>query len=182
VIAVILGVRTRSLARAHGLVVPGRALAAIGVGGFAVVATIVFWIWIGSDMKRVNERRTDLRRRLENRTAQVKLDQETACAMVELRLLEQGFEGTSEFGIDGVHCDGVVTEEGDRATLDDVGFIKSSKPWKGIACFRRGARWSIDKLTTAARCDEPPSPPAAPSQGGAAPASTGAGRRKTDGK
>jgi hypothetical protein len=162
------------------LIVPGRALAAIAVGALSIVTAVSMWIWVGSDMKRVDDRRTDLRRRIENRTAQPKLDQETACWMVELRLLEQGFEGTSEFGVDNVHCDGAVTQEGDRATLDEVTFTKSSTPWKGIACFKRSSRWTIDKLTTASYCDEPASRPTGATQGAGAPTSTGAGRKKPD--
>jgi hypothetical protein len=178
VVAVILGARTRSLARSHGLVVPGRALAAMAIGALATVSALAFWIWFGFDSKRIDDRRTELRQRVEKQAAASTLDHDTACSMVELRLLEQGFEGTSEFGISGVHCNGTLTQDGNRATLDEVTFKKSSEPRKVTACFKRGGRWAVDKLATDGQCEGLPPPPPAATQDSPPRPAVDPGRRK----
>ena len=152
VMAIVLSFRARTMAKKYGLVLPVNAtialalgvLGILGAGGFVTFGVI-------TDMRK-EARIEELEAQLRN-ASKPTLDQPTACALVEKRLLKKGFGGDSS--IQDFDCPGKLQQDGTRATLESVRFEASSKDRTVRACLEYGALWSVMGFRLDAACSEP---------------------------
>lgn len=164
--AIVMGARARGLAKQHGVRTPSNATTAIALGVTSILLFGAFVAWSIVQDQQKEERIAKLEASIEEDVDDKKLDVETACTLVEIHLLQEGYKGTSAVNIDGVSCPGKLTQKGEKAELDDVR-IKSSKPETAIACFKRGNKWYVERIDAtpceAAEAGSSASPSAAPS-------------------
>lgn len=159
-IGLVLGFRSRALARRVGLVIPttatlGIVLALTQIAVFA--AAIAFAIYAQS---QVNARLEVLERELGNQPEQAVLTQPTACGLAERYLLQNGYDEHSELGIEDLRCDGALEQTASSAELKALEFEAGGKRVRASVCFARGARWSVSAVQ-ARGCSEAGTPPAA---------------------
>jgi hypothetical protein len=84
------------------------------------------------------------------------LTQPTACALAERHLLSNGFESTGNTLIADLRCDGALQASGTTAELLDLEFKAGDHHVRASVCFRRGVRWSVDRIAVGG-CSVPPS-------------------------
>jgi hypothetical protein len=145
IVALVMGVRARGLARQHGVIPPGGAAAAIAISVVSLIAFAAGLTFSIVEDQRKQERITKLEKRIEDDVDDKKLDLDTACALVEIHVLEEGYGGTSATSIEGVDCPGKLRNQGETASLDDIQ-IKSTKTETAVACFKRGSKWYVERL------------------------------------
>lgn len=148
-VAVFMGRRVQTRAKARGWVPPGTATAAVVLGGIGLAMFTAFAIFAAFELRATAQRKAELHAAIE-RTAQAEqLSQHTACALAELRLLEDGYadhSGSSTMS-DSFECAGRLEQVGAKATLHGFSFRMANKPRTELdACLERGARWHIVAL------------------------------------
>ena len=162
-IAVVLGVRARRVAREHRLVVPtagtvGLVLGSLGlVLGLAMVA-----IGVVEKLKK-NERIESIEAELEGKLEGIGLKHEHACLLAELRLRKGDFRDSDN--VEDIDCSGRLIapdptasydpKDPPQAVLEGLRFEQSSKHFTVRACFEHGARWRVTGFRLKAGCDEP---------------------------
>jgi hypothetical protein len=160
-VAFFMALRAHRTARAGGVPSPGRATAALVL---SVVSLAAFATMIGlyvSESQKLATRRASLEKVAARATAAA-IDQPTACALVELSLIDTGFEGRHWLVGDSVACSGKLEQTGERATLHDVNLQRSGTSVARITgCLDHGARWMVARaLREGAPCVPPlPTPP-----------------------
>jgi hypothetical protein len=159
-VGIFLGFRARGIAKAHGLHLPSGAVFGI-VLGLVQIALFAIAMVLGVLANiRVDERVAELDRKLAGPAAEVVLSQPTACGLAERHLLSQGFESVSNTSIDEIRCDGALSASGTSAELHDLEFkAGSDRRVRASVCFRRGARWSVDRIAVSG-CTAAPAAPA----------------------
>jgi hypothetical protein len=143
VIGLVLSLRSRKLAAKHGLLVPGRSTLALVISGLGLALSAVGMVWFTIDQWQLGNRRDELAKVVAKGAGHDTIDQKTACALVELELLESGYQGKSGALIDGFKCTGKLEQSGDLARIDRVRFKADSAQHEHVACLRRGARWDF---------------------------------------
>jgi hypothetical protein len=161
-VGLVLGFRSRALARRVGLVIPttatlGIVLAVTQMLVFA--AAIVFGIHA---QMQVDARLEALERELGTEPDQPMLSQPTACKLAERFLLQNGYGEHSETSIERLRCDGALTQTASSAALEALEFEAGDGKVRANACFSRGARWSVTAVQER-NCSGPAVPPAAAS-------------------
>jgi hypothetical protein len=174
IVGLALGIRSVRLARGAGEPAPTKAIAAIVLSTLSLLMMIVGWTVSGLASHELNTRKAAVAKRVEAGAGAATLDQTTACALVEQRLLEEETEGISPTAIDQVHCDGKLTQTTDKATLDGVRFTSTSKGVTVIGCFTHGARWTLASFIKAGTCEHPIDPAALASSSASASATPSA--------
>jgi hypothetical protein len=158
-IGLVLGLRSRALARRVGLVIP--TTATLGVV-LAVTQMLVFAaamvLGIRAQMQ-VDARLEALDRELGTKPDQPVLSQPTACGLAERFLLQNGYGEHSETSIEGLRCDGALAQTATTAVLGALEFDAGDQKIRANACFSRGARWSVTAIQERA-CSEQAAPPA----------------------
>jgi hypothetical protein len=170
VVAIVLGFRSRTMARRYNLVIPtnatlGLVLGAVGILGGAGLITI----GVVEDMRR-DSSLSEIEQQLEGKLQRPTIDQASACLLVRRSLLKGEYKDSNST-VDGFSCDGKLTLQGDKGVLDDVRFKRSSERHVVRACLTRGERWTVGSFRDGnASCDEAPAtaPPAAVSTAKAA--------------
>lgn len=154
IVGMVLGLNVKSAAKKDDLVAPGSATVAVVVGVLALLLFCGLAVLYVHDTRETNARIAALEAQVESARSQERIDQRLGCALTELELLKQGFEGTSGINISGFECNGKLEQAGDRAQLFDVHFRTSaSEPRKAAsACLVRGARWSVRELREDGSC------------------------------
>ncbi len=152
VVAVVLGLRARTMSKKYGLVLPANATVGLALGAVGLLSgASLIVIGIVSDMKK-QARIDELDAQLQKASEQT-LDQPTACRLTEKRLLQKGFGGDKS--VDEFECDGKLVQNGTRATLESVRFEADTKDVTVRACLEYGARWSVQGFRVNAACDQP---------------------------
>jgi hypothetical protein len=154
-VGVVLALRTRALAKAHGLIAPSTVTVSLvlGVLSLALLGTGVV---VGvRQSKKADERRAVLQAQVAQTEKLPALDDATACALAELYLLEIGWEGKRGPNVAAFRCAGKVRLlSEDAAAMGEVEFrVSPDKPVQATACFKRGARWRVKALSLDDRCD-----------------------------
>jgi hypothetical protein len=158
-IGLVLGFRSRALARRVGLVIPVTATLGIVV---AVIQMLVFAAAIAFGIHaqmQVDARLEALERELGTRPDQPVLTQPTACALAERFLLQHGYGKHSETAIEHLRCDGALEQTAQSAELGALEFDAGDQKVRAHACFSRGARWSVTAIQEP-KCSQPAAPPA----------------------
>jgi hypothetical protein len=155
-VGLVMGLNAKSNARRVGIVAPGTSTAAVIFGICSLMlfgAGVVLYI---IDSQEREERIATLRTELANVLAQEAIQQRSACSLVELWVLENGFAGSSGLNVDGFQCDGKLEQTGEEAALHDVQFTTGSDERQRVsACLVRGSRWSVRELRPDGSCAAP---------------------------
>ena len=130
----------------------GLVISALSGAGF-----LVFMVWavVSSqhDVAGIAKRKTELEKQIGTKAEAATLDQSTACALAELKILADGHDGSSTYFHD-YECLGKIASKGEHATLDDFQYQASSTgPLKKvIVCFKHGAKWYVDEVRDEGKC------------------------------
>ncbi len=153
ILGIVLGLRAKSIARQHGLVAPASSTAAVVVGSFGTALFAVLVVLFILDNQKHDARVEELEALIARSGTAPNLDQRTACALAEHRLLKDGYGETSGLSIDDFECSGKLEQVGERATLHDVRFKPSTNPpVTATVCLAHGARWSVSELREDGSC------------------------------
>lgn len=163
-VGLVLGFRSRALARRVGLVIPTTAtlgivlaLTQMALFGAAIAFAIYSQIQIDARLEQID-------RELGTKPEQPVLSQPTACALAERHLLQNGYGSHSEVSIERLRCDGALEQTATSAELKSLEFKAGDENVRASVCFTRGARWSVTGIQERG-CSEPapvPSSSAAP--------------------
>ena len=155
IVALVLAIRARKLAKERSVVIPGSATIALVLASVEIVALLGFTTWMVLDFRRVAHEREALQARVAQSAAAAKLDQPTACTLTHIALLTDGYQGHGATSIEDFDCPGKLTQTGDRASLEDVHFKASTDKHIVTACFKHGARWIVDGFREGKSCTDP---------------------------
>jgi hypothetical protein len=159
--ALLMAHRARAQARAAGLVPPASVTAATVMGGLGMAAFLFFAVMVALEMRKEAERTAALHAMVDEAAAQAELTQPVACGLAELRLIQDGWAGTSGSSVyESLECPGRLRVEGTSAVLE--GLIIRPKRGERVeltACLERGERWFVRDLVPAAEGCNPPSTP-----------------------
>jgi hypothetical protein len=158
IIGIVMGLRARTLAQSLRLSLPVRATIGLVISALSSVSCVVFMIWavVSSqhDLATLGKRKTELEKQIGTKASATSLDQPTACALAELKILNDGHNGVATY-FHGYACPGKIATSGDRATLEDFQYYEttSSGPLKKVTiCFKHGALWYVDEIRDDGKC------------------------------
>ena len=160
--------RAQSSARAAGVPVPPRALVGLVCSAVTGVLCVVCWLWMITEVHandvHLEARKAELNREIAAHPLGPALDQPLACALAELYLLGNGYDGATNGGAwTDITCAGSLRVVKDRAELDDFKFRVSSSGGSKTAtiCFKKGERWFVENArATSCELDAPAAPAA----------------------
>lgn len=153
VVGLFLGWRVRKTAAALNAPAPWQSMASIVVSvvwlGFLGLA-LTFGV-ISEHQKSV--RVGQLREATKATAAAADLDAETACALVEMTLLEGG-AGQKGGSLDLFRCEGALEKSAAGVVLKDIEFsrLSSEKPQRVDGCLTKGSRWKVDAIGSGSNC------------------------------
>lgn len=150
----VLGSRVRKSAAALGVPAPWQSLAALIVSaGTLSLLVLALIIGVISDREKT-ARVAALREATKASGAAAELEVETACALVEVTLLEGG-AGQKGGALNLFRCEGALEREpGGAAVLRDVEYARlaGADPARVDACLSKGTRWKVDAIGTGPGC------------------------------
>ncbi len=160
IVAIVLGRRVRIRSAARGWVPASTATAAMVLGAVNLCIFATFVVLVSNQMKELTELKAALHAKAEAGANAKALAQPTACALAELRLLEDGWQehmGSNTMA-ETFECDGKFETQGDTGVLKNLSFKDTKKGRISLdACLLRGERWHIDRIVAAGTpCDAPP--------------------------
>lgn len=162
IVGMVMGLNVKSAAKREGAVAPATSTVAVVLGCCSLLLCLVFTALYINDSRERDARIATLQAQVEGARSREVIDQPLACALVELRLLEDGYLDKSGIMIAAFQCDGKLEQTKDTATLSDVHFRTGSKERHVVAaCLIHGARWSVKELRADGSCAALPA--AAPS-------------------
>ena len=142
-VGIVMWWRARAAARTHVFILPHKATVGMVLAVVQLCLGVGFWTYLASELHRVDERRQALTATTRKARKQLEIEQQTACDLVELHLLNEGFGEDGPINIQAFDCSGKLEREGEHAFLHDVRFSKHTCQ----AELRFGARWSVAELT-----------------------------------
>lgn len=148
VVAMVLSLRAKSLAKRHGLIAPAKSTVGLVVGALQVLVgggAIVGANWLSEEHE---ERKQALAAELGDAPKAQALSPRTACAIAELHLVTEGFDGVDDQNIEGVRCPGRLVVTGNTATLEDVRFSKR----RCAVTLRYGSEWAVESILGGSEC------------------------------
>jgi hypothetical protein len=147
VVGIVLAYRARRLARQHRVEMPGHAVAAFAISALAFALCIAFYAFVILDSRALEHRRKELRATVEPAASAAVITQNTACALVELWLLENQFEGRQWSTSDHFDCPGKVERQDEHVQLLDIRLRRSQGPvFTVTGCLKRGTRWMVQDV------------------------------------
>lgn len=168
IVGLVMSLRARKMARKYTLVLPATATAGLAMSLVGISIFTLFVIYIVTEERRVSARQSELAKIVDAYGAGPTLDERTACALAESRLLEDGWGETGKLSVDDFRCPGRVIQRGNNARLEDITFkgTKKSRPVL-TGCYHRGSRWTLDELREDTQCttssiDDPATDPVEP--------------------
>lgn len=158
VAGIFFGLRARRLAQQHHLPGSTMATASLALSVASLCASVALWIGAGVLTAQERERIAELKGQLGN-VAAAQLDETTACALTELALLDEKYEGYSN-GSD-LQCAGtaVLEQTEQKALLRDVRFSSGSDRVQVFSCLEYRAKWKVQQLRGDEDCSAPPPEP-----------------------
>jgi hypothetical protein len=159
VLALVAFKRAQTSAREAGTPVPTRATVGLLCAALTGALCVGFWVWIvigvRADNARVEARKIELSKQIAAHPEGPALDHPFACALAELYVLTNGYDGSTNTGqFRDVDCAGAITVLNGRAEMPDFKFrISSNQPQRSATiCFKLGARWFVQD-TRATSCE-----------------------------
>jgi len=144
--------RAQASAREAGTPLPTRATVGLLCSVFTGILFVVLWSWavtsVREDNARVDARKTELSKQVAAHPEGPALDRPFACALAELYVLTNGYDGSTNTGqFRDFDCAGAVTVLNGRAEMPDFKFrMSSSDAQKSTTiCFKLGARWFVQE-------------------------------------
>lgn len=159
ILGVVMGLRARSLAQSVRLSTPIRATVGLVISALSGASFVVFMIWAivagQRDTAKIDKRKAELEKQIGTKATAATLDQSTACALGELKILAEGHNGSSTYFHD-YKCLGKIVTTGERASLEDFQYQDGSTgPLKKVAiCFKHGALWYVDEVRDDGKCGD----------------------------
>jgi hypothetical protein len=148
----VVGLSAMKLAKANKVATPGSALFAVIGAGLSLVITCVAVIGGYVSHLEDQKRLAGVSEKLAGKRTQTKLESDTACLLAEERVLDAGFDGVTN-DPDSFDCSQATLKADARvAELRGVRFRILSKDYTATACYARGARWFVMKLTSRDEC------------------------------
>src|SRR6478735_113432 len=151
--------RAHASAREAGVPLPTRATVGLLCSVFAGILFVVLWSWAvmstREDNARMEARKTELSKQIAAHPEGPNLEHPFACALAELYVLSNGYEGSTNTGqFRDFDCAGAVTVLNGRAEMSDFKFRTSSNEAQKTTtiCFKLGARWFVQD-TRATSCE-----------------------------
>lgn len=151
--------RALTSAREAGAPLPTRATVGLLCSLFTGILFVALWTWavvdIRADNARVEARKAELSKQIAAHPDGPTLDHPFACALAELYVLSNGYDGSTNTGqFRDVDCAGAINVRNDRAEMPDFKFRTSSNETQKTAtiCFKLGARWFVQDAR-ATGCD-----------------------------
>jgi hypothetical protein len=159
----VMAARAIRLAKAEQIAAPTQAFVAIAL---AVLSTAVFSAAIAlgiADSHDRSERLEAIGKTLSGKREAATIDAKTACALVEERIVEDGYDGRTTMP-ERYACDGPIVVQGDRAKLGGVHLEAGSQKYALGACLAKRGAWFVLEIgpspdCTAAAPPMPASPP-----------------------
>ena len=141
--------RAQTSARAAGVPVPSRATTGLICAAITGVLCVVCWVWMITEVHandvRLQARKDQLNKEIAAHQVGPGLDHPLACALAELYLITNGYDGATNPGAwTDVSCAGSLRVVGLRAELNDFKFLSSSGGKTATLCFKKGERWFVD--------------------------------------
>jgi len=162
IVGMVMGFNVKGAAKREGAIAPATSTVAVVLGCCSILMCVVFTALYINDSRTRDARIVTLQAQVEGARSREVIDQPLACALVELKLLQDGYLDKSGIMIAAFQCDGKLEQTKDTATLGDVHFRTGSKERHVVAgCLTHGARWSVKELRPDGACT--PLPAAAPS-------------------
>lgn len=153
VVAIVLGLRARKMARLYDLVIPTSSTLGLVFGTLGILSGAgLITLGVVTDMQR-DEELESIDAALEGKLEQATISQPTACLLAKKSLLKGEFKGSSTMP-ESFDCDGKLTVQGEKAVLEDLRFERSNAHERVRVCFERGARWRVTGFRQFASCDE----------------------------
>jgi len=144
--------RAQASAREAGSAMPTRATVGLLCAVFTGLLCVGSWIWMITDIRadnaRIEARKTELTKQIAAHPEGPALDRPFACALAELYVLTNGYDGSTNTGqFRDVDCAGAVRVLNGRAEMPDFKFRTSSTDAQKSAtiCFKLGARWFVQE-------------------------------------
>jgi hypothetical protein len=144
--------RAQASAREAGTPLPTRATVGLSCSAFTGLLCVGCWVWLVTDIRadnaRVDARKAELSKQIAAHPEGPALDHPFACALAELHVLTNGYDGSTNTGqFRDVDCAGAVTVLNGRAEMPDFKFRTSSNASQKNAtiCFKLGARWFVQE-------------------------------------
>jgi hypothetical protein len=163
IVALVIAIRTQTAAKRHDNVVPGRATAALVISVATLCLSVGMSLVYFVDSHAKEARTRELRDVAARTWTSTVIDPVTACAIVEIELIEHGMGGTSWTLGDRFPCHGRLEQNGDRAVLHDAEAKIGSNDAHVTACLKRGEHWMVEKVLHEGGACEPVAGPAASS-------------------
>jgi len=144
--------RAQTSAREAGTPLPMRATVGLLCSVFTGILFVALWSWaimsVREDNARVEARKAELSKQIAAHPEGPALDRPFACALAELYVLTNGYDGSTNTGqFRDFDCAGAVTVLTGRAEMPDFKFRTSSSDAQKTAtiCFKLGARWFVQE-------------------------------------
>lgn len=148
VVALVMSLRVRAEAKRMSVPWPTNGIAALGISVLSILAFVGLIVNSVLEDQARDERIGALESKANKGSKKKKLKLDTACALVEIELLQTTFEGQAGSNLDTVKCPGDLKVKGKSAKLDDIHAQYNQKKVRLVACFKRGSKWSVDELGT----------------------------------
>lgn len=148
IVAIILAMRAKLLAKQHGLIAPARATVGLSVAALQLLAGAAVMVFANQQSAEHEARVKALSDELGQRAQQPALTAATACRIAELHLLTEGHDGIDDINIERVRCPGKLTTAGDTAVLDNVRFNKR----RCQVTLRYGTAWDVESVSGREDC------------------------------
>lgn len=159
VVAVVLAVRGKLLARQHGLIAPAKATVSLSVAALQILGGAGVLTLALQRSEAHDGRVQKVAAQLGDGASQRALSPQVACAIAELHLLTEGHDGIDDMNIERVRCPGKLSVDGDGATLSDVRFNKR----RCRVTLRFGTAWDVETVGGGPECAKvKPAPGTAP--------------------
>jgi hypothetical protein len=152
IVGAFIGLGATKMAKARNLSTPATAILAMIAGALSLVISTAVGIAGYMSHAAEQERLAGIADKLEGKRAEEKLEQEIACLLAEERVVGDGFLGEHN-DPDGFDCSGASFEADERtAELSGITFRILDKKKTATACFARGGRWFVLKMSAKESC------------------------------
>ncbi len=144
VVGAVFGVKAMKMAKERGSPSPGRAVAAVILGGLSVVIMVATIVAFLVDQSARDARLAAADQATKGKLEDDTLDKKTACALVEKQLHKGLYEEKTL--VDDVRCKGSWETSADRGELRDIEADLGADKVKITACLARSRRWFVLSL------------------------------------
>src|SRR5690606_8866183 len=156
-VAALVAWGVRAEAKRSNLPVPGQVTTALIMSGLGGALSIFLLVWFSIDSSEHEARVASLEKQARPLVDKAVITQPEACLVAEWHVERDGYDGVSGLTIRDFRCDGrLLAPRPDELLLESFAFKKSSAPVEVDVCFKRKARWTVERVVPAGSgCDAP---------------------------